>query len=48
MLLSAISAILAGLVFVFVKEGIVGLAGTQWILIAIMFGIYGIYAKLRA
>ena len=48
MLLSVIAVILAGLVFTVAKTGILGLAGTQWVLIAIILGIYGIYAKLRA
>ena len=47
MLLSVIAVILAGWVFLFAKAGILGLAGTQWILIAIILGIYGIYAKLK-
>jgi hypothetical protein len=46
MLLSLIAVILAG--WVSISGGdIIGLAGTQWILIAIVLGIYGIYAKLK-
>lgn len=46
MLLSVISVVLAGWVS-FGQTDILGLAGTQWILIAITLGIYSIYVKLK-
>ncbi len=46
MILSAIAVILAAIDFVF-KIDFLKLAGTQWILIAIVFGIYGLYASER-
>ncbi len=45
-LLSAITAIIAGYVSLS-QVNMFGLAGTQWMLIAIIFGIYGLYAKIR-
>jgi hypothetical protein len=44
--LSVIAAIVAGYVF-FSKNDVMAIAGTQWILIAIALGIYGLYAKQR-
>lgn len=40
--LSAIAVILSAVVS-FAKVDILGLAGTQWILIGIVFGIYALY-----
>lgn len=45
-ILSVIATIMAAIVF-FGRQDIFSLAGTQWILIAILLGIYGIYAKIR-
>lgn len=44
--LSIIAALIAGYVF-FSKNDILQIAGTQWILVAIALGIYGLYAKTR-
>ena len=45
--LSVVAIILAA--FDFLSKGnVVGLAGTQWILIAIALAIYGMYAKMRS
>lgn len=46
MTLSVVAAVLAGYVSVS-QSTVFGLAGTQWILIAIVLAIYGIYAKMR-
>jgi len=46
-ILSVIAVVISAADFLF-KIDIVSLAGTQWILIAIVFGIYGLYAKLKA
>jgi len=43
---SGIATILAAVVFIF-KKDILTLAGTQWILIAIVLGIYAIYFKTK-
>jgi len=43
MILSAIAAIISALVSVFNIN--IYLAGTQWMLIAIVFGIYALYVK---
>ncbi len=45
--ISILTIIFSGYVF-FTQNNIFGLAGTQWILIAIVVGIYGIYAKMKA
>jgi len=29
------------------KTDVFGLAGTQWMLVALVLGVYGIYAKMR-
>jgi uncharacterized membrane protein YuzA (DUF378 family) len=42
--LSIIAAVAAGYVSVFQKE-LFNLAGTQWMLIAIILGIFGLYAQ---
>ncbi|HLN18809.1 MAG TPA: hypothetical protein VK255_01400 [Patescibacteria group bacterium] len=44
--LSVIAAIIAGYVFFF-KQDVIAIAGTQWILVAIALGIYGLYARER-
>lgn len=31
----------------FFQTDVFGLAGTQWMLVAIIFGLYGIYLKIR-
>lgn len=45
--LSVVAAVVSGVVSVF-QTDVLSLAGTQWILIAIVLGIYGLYVKLRA
>jgi hypothetical protein len=42
--LSIVAAVVSGFVF-FTKMDVFNLAGTQWILIAIVLGIYGLYFK---
>jgi hypothetical protein len=44
--LSVLAAIVAGYVSL-VQTDVLKLAGTQWMMIAIVLGIYGIYAKAR-
>lgn len=44
--LSIVAALAAGYVF-FSKNDVFSIAGTQWILIAIILGIYGLFAKMR-
>lgn len=44
--LSALTVIVSGYVFLTQQE-VFNLAGTQWILIAIVLGIYGMYAKMQ-
>jgi len=44
--LSVLSVAAAGYVFATQKD-LAQLAGTQWILIGIVLGIYGLYAKAR-
>lgn len=44
--LSVAAAVVAGYVSV-TQSDVFALAGTQWILIAIVLGIYGIYVKMR-
>lgn len=46
MWLSVIAAIIAGYDFL-AHTDVFGLAGTQWILVAIVLGIYAIYLKMR-
>ena len=41
--LSVIAAIISAIVSVTQKD-VFGLAGTQWILVAIILGVYGLYA----
>ncbi|OGI29249.1 MAG: hypothetical protein A2288_03105 [Candidatus Moranbacteria bacterium RIFOXYA12_FULL_44_15] len=43
---SAVTAVVSGYVSVFGSD-VFNLAGTQWMMIAIIFGIYGLYAKLK-
>jgi len=43
MIISVVAAIISALVSVFKID--IYLAGTQWMLIAIVFGIYALYAK---
>lgn len=46
--LSVLATLIAAYVFLAnVKNGVFNLAGTQWILVAIVLGIYGLYAKDR-
>lgn len=47
MVLSIVAILLAAYDFM-TKGDILKLAGTQWILIAIVLAIYGLYAKQRA
>lgn len=42
--LSVVAVILAAVDFI-VKTDVLNLAGTQWILIGVMFGIYALYFK---
>jgi hypothetical protein len=44
--LSMLAAVVAGVDF-FMRISILDLAGTQWILIAILLGIYGLYCQSR-
>lgn len=44
--LSVLAAVIAGYVSMATTD-LFGLAGTQWMLIAIVLGIYGIYTKMR-
>lgn len=44
--LSAVSALISGYDFL-AQTSFLGLAGTQWILIAVIFALYGIYAKMK-
>ncbi len=46
MALSVIAVLFAGYDFL-TKGNLMNLAGTQWILIAIVLAIYGLYAKAR-
>lgn len=45
--LSVLAVVLAAVDFIF-KMDVMTLAGTQWILIAIVFGIYALFAKENA
>jgi hypothetical protein len=45
--LSAVTAVIAGYVSL-TRNDVLNLAGTQWMLIAIVLGIYGMYAKMRS
>lgn len=46
--LSVLATLIAAYVFLAnVKSGVMNLAGTQWVLVAIVLGIYGLYAKDR-
>lgn len=45
--LSIVAVVLSAYVS-FSKSDVLSLAGTQWMLIAIVLGIYGMYAKMRA
>jgi hypothetical protein len=44
--LSIVTAVVAGYVS-FTQTDVFALAGTQWMMIAIVLGIYGIYVKMR-
>lgn len=45
--LSAAASVFAGIVFLWnIKEGIFGLAGTQWVLVAIVLAVYALYAHI--
>jgi len=47
-IVSIIAALIAAYVNIAdVKNGLLNLAGTQWILIAIVLGIYAVYARSR-
>jgi hypothetical protein len=46
MVISILTAVIAGYVSVS-QNNLFKLAGTQWMLIAIIFGIYAMYAKSR-
>ena len=45
-IISVLAAIVAGYVSLS-QNDVFGLAGTQWMLVAIIFGIYGMYVKMR-
>ncbi len=45
--LSVAAVVVAAADFIF-KTDVLSLAGTQWILIAIVFGIYALYTKTNA
>jgi len=45
--LSVLAVVLAAVDFVF-SMNVLSLAGTQWILISILFGIYALFAKENA
>jgi len=45
--LSVIAAVISAYVSL-AQADIFGLAGTQWMLVALVLGVYGIYAKMRA
>lgn len=45
-ILSLVSAVLAAIVNLTVAETVLGLAGTQWILVAIILGIYAVYVAV--
>ncbi|GBE16533.1 hypothetical protein BMS3Abin15_00354 [bacterium BMS3Abin15] len=47
-ILSLVSAVLAGIVNLTVAETVLGLAGTQWVLVAIVLGIYAVYAAISS
>lgn len=44
--LSLVSVVISGYVNI-TQENLFQLAGTQWILIGIVLGIYGLYSKIR-
>lgn len=44
--ISAVAALVSGYDFL-TQTSLLGLAGTQWILIAVIFALYGIYAKMK-
>ncbi|MCX6764055.1 MAG: hypothetical protein NTZ97_05010 [Candidatus Moranbacteria bacterium] len=46
-ILSVITVIVSGYVSL-AKVDVFGLAGTQWMLIGIVLGIYALYTKMRA
>lgn len=46
MAISVLAAVIAGYVSV-AQSDVFGLAGTQWMLIAIVLAIYGIYVKMK-
>ena len=46
-ILSVAAVIISGYVSLS-KNDVFGLAGTQWMLIGIVLGIYALYAKMRA
>lgn len=46
-IISVIAAVISGYVSL-TKGELFGLAGTQWILIAIVLGIYGLYVKMKS
>ena len=48
LIILSVAAVVVAAYVSFFKNDVFGLAGTQWILIAIVLGIYGMYAKMRA
>lgn len=44
---SVLAAVVSGYVSLS-QNDLFGLAGTQWILVAIVLGIYGLYAKVKS
>lgn len=45
--ISVLSAVISGYVSLS-QNNLFGLAGTQWMLVAIALGIYGLYAKMKS
>jgi predicted Na+-dependent transporter len=45
LIILSIAAVLIAAYNFFTKSDVLNLAGTQWILIAIVFGIYALYSK---
>ncbi len=41
--LSVVAAVLGGVVSIFGMDQILGLAGTQWVMVAILLAVYAVY-----
>lgn len=44
MVLSVLATVMAGYVFL-TQNSVFGVAGTQWILVGIVLGVYGVFAQ---